>query len=139
MQNPLRSSDRSEISTADSTSQDRKSAKGVWKSVALFYAIACGFAWIAWSPVFLGPDGLKLFKTAVSVPVFVCIGTLGPLVACFVIHRVQTGNWRAVRLLPPSRLQLCWVFLGPLLVLFCFFSVFPALISKGGPGDGTGI
>ncbi len=107
--------------------------KRVLKYVALFYGIACGFAWIAWLPLVLGPQGLKLIKIAVSLPVFVCIGTLGPLLACFLCHRMQTGNWRAVRLFPPSRPQLAWLILGPLLVLFCFFAVFPALISKGDP------
>jgi hypothetical protein len=84
-------------------------------------------------PLVLGLQGLKLIKIAVSLPVFVCIGTLGPFLACFLCHRMQTGNWRAVHLFPQSRLQLAWLILGPLLVLFCFFAVFPALISKGDP------
>jgi uncharacterized protein len=107
--------------------------KGLGKSVALFYAIACGFAWIAWLPATLGPDGLKLIKTHVSIPVFACIGTLGPFVACFITHRVFAGNWRAIRLLPRGGLKLGWLIFGPLLVFFCFFFVFPALVSKGGP------
>jgi hypothetical protein len=48
-------------------------------------------------------------------------------------HRVQTGDWRAVRLLPRSRLQMIWLIAGPLLVLFCFFLLFPVFISKGDP------
>jgi uncharacterized protein len=113
---------------------DRKGGwKGLWKPVALFYAIACGFAWIAWLSAVLGPDGLKLTKTHVSFPVFACIGTLGPFLACFITHRVCAGNWRAVRLLPRGGLKLGWLLFGPLLVFFCFFFVFPALISKGGP------
>jgi len=103
------------------------------KSVALFYAIACGFAWIAWSPAVLGPDGLKLSRTPVSFPVFACIGTLGPFLGCFIAHRVCAGNWRPVRLLPRGGLQLGWLLSGPLLVFLCFFLVFPALISKGDP------
>jgi uncharacterized protein len=114
--------------------RDHRDAKQVLKSASLFYAIACGFAWIAWLPLVLGPDGLKLHKHAISLPVSACIGTLGPFFACFISYRVQTGSWQAVRLLPKSRLQRIWLLLGPLLVLFCFFVVFPALLSKGGPG-----
>lgn len=105
----------------------------ILKSVLLFYAIACGFAWLAWMPLVLGPAGLKLHKHPVSLPVSACIGTLGPLLACFISHRVQTGDWRAVRLLPRSRLQLIWLIAGPLFVFFCFFLLFPTLISKGDP------
>lgn len=116
-----------------SGSRNGRHTKQVWKAVALYYAIACGFTWIVWIPLVLGPDGLKVIKTAVSLPIFACIGTLGPFLGCFISHRVQTGNWRAVRLFPRSRLQMIWLLLGPLLVLFCFFFVYPALLSKGGP------
>ena len=119
---------------ADTASSDQESTKRVLKPVAQFYAIACGFAWIVWSLLLLGPDGLKLLKSTLPFPVVVSIGTLGPFFACYISHRLQTGNWRVVRLLPRSRLQLIWLLLGPILVLFCFFLVFPALISKGGPG-----
>jgi membrane protease YdiL (CAAX protease family) len=99
----------------------------------LFYGIACGFTWLAWTPLVLVPAGLKLHKHAVSLPISACIGTLGPFFACFISHRVQVGNWRAVRLMPQSRLQMVWLLLGPLLVLFGLFFVFPAFISKGDP------
>ncbi|HEY1949834.1 MAG TPA: hypothetical protein VGG97_22670 [Bryobacteraceae bacterium] len=79
--------------------RDQKDTKQILKTVALFYGIACGFAWFAWTPLVLGPAGLKLHKHAVSLPVSACIGTLGPLLACFISHRVQAGNWRAVRLI----------------------------------------
>jgi hypothetical protein len=128
-----RSNGGGEISAAFATSPDQRCAKGVWKSVALFYAVACGFTWIVWLPVVLGPDGLKLFKWTASLPVFGCVGTLGPLLACFISHRVGKGNWRAVRLFPRSLLQSIWLLLGPFLILFCFFFVFSALITKGGP------
>jgi membrane protease YdiL (CAAX protease family) len=113
--------------------RDHRATKQVWKFVALYYAIACGFTWIVWVPLVLGPSGLKLIKTAVSLPVFACIGTLGPFLGCFISHRVQTGNWRAVRLFPQSSMRFVWLLLGPFLVLFCFFFIFPALISTGGP------
>jgi hypothetical protein len=97
---------------------NQKDTKQVLKSVMLFYGIACGFAWLAWTPLVLSPAGLKLHKHAVSFPISACIGTLGPFLACFISHRVQAGNWRAVRLMPRSRLQMIWHLLGPLLVLF---------------------
>jgi hypothetical protein len=53
------------------------------KSLALFYGIACGFAWLAWTPLVLGPAGLRLNKYAVSLPVSVSIGTLGPAATLF--------------------------------------------------------
>jgi uncharacterized protein len=105
-----------------------------WKPLLLYYAIACAFAWITWLPLVLGPDGLKVFKTAVSLPVFISIGTFGPFAAAFIAHRVETGSWRAVRLLPQGR-QWIWLVLGPFLVFFCFFFVFAALITKGGPKE----
>jgi uncharacterized protein len=69
----------------------------------------------------------------VSLPVSVCIGTLGPAIACFVSHRMETGNWRAVRLFPPLDRRSLWLLGGPLAILFCRFFVFAALITKGGP------
>jgi membrane protease YdiL (CAAX protease family) len=119
--------------TSASGLRNRQHKKQVLKSVLLFYVIACGFAWLAWMPLVLGPAGLKLHKYPISLPVSACIGTLGPLLGCFVTHRMQTGNWRAVRLLPRSRLQMIWLIAGPLLVVLCFFLLFPAFISKGDP------
>jgi membrane protease YdiL (CAAX protease family) len=113
--------------------RSQKDKKQILKSVLLFFAIACGFAWLAWMPLVLGPAGLKLHQHPVSLPVSACIGTLGPLLACFISHRVQTADWQAVRLLPRSRLQMIWLIAGPLLVFFCFFLLFPAFISKGNP------
>ena len=61
------------------------------------------------------------------------MGTLGPLLACYAAHRINAGNWRAVRLLSLRRLDWLWLFLGPMLVLLCFFIVFPLMISQGAP------
>ena len=108
-------------------------AAATWKLVAVFYLIACGFSWLIWLPLILGPDGLKVLRTAVSLPVFVCIGTLGPLLACFIVHRWETGNWRAVHVIPSSASQWTWLVLGPLLIIFTRVFVFSALITKGGP------
>jgi uncharacterized protein len=105
----------------------------VFRSVWIYYAISCAWAWLAWSPLVLGSDGLKLIQAHASLPVFTCIGTLGPLFACFISHRVESGDWRAVRLLPSSRSQWLWLLIGPLLVLGSLFVIFPALISKGSP------
>jgi hypothetical protein len=109
------------------------SAVQTWKTVAAFYLIACGFSWLVWLPLILGPDGLKVLTTSFSFPVFVCIGTLGPLLGSFVAHRWDTGNWRAVRVLPRGRLPWIWLALGPLLVLFSRVFVFSALSTHGGP------
>jgi membrane protease YdiL (CAAX protease family) len=101
--------------------------------VLLYYAIACGWAWLAWSPVVFGSNGLKLIHLNASIAVFTCVATLGPFFGCFITHRMESGDWRAVRLLPQSFLRWLWVFLGPLLILATYFVVFPALISKGSP------
>lgn len=52
-----------------------------------FYLIACGFSWLTWLPLILGPDGLKMWRAAVPLPVVISVGTLGPLLACFIVHR----------------------------------------------------
>jgi membrane protease YdiL (CAAX protease family) len=121
----------------DDNTNTRKPATAIrlLKSVLLYYAIACGWAWLAWSPVVLGPDGMKLLHAKVSLPIFSCIATLGPFFGCFLTHRFESGNWRAVRLWPRQPLQSLWVVLGPVLVLLVMFVVFPALISKGAPSS----
>ena len=106
-----------------------------WKRVFLYYAIACGWAWLAWLPVVLGSDGLKVVAIHAPLPLFSCIATLGPLVGCFVVHHRETGNWRAVRLLPARPGAWLWLVLGPMLVLAAFFVLFPALVSKGSPAQ----
>jgi hypothetical protein len=92
-------------------------------------------SWLVWLPLILGPNGLKTLKTAVSFPVFVCIGTLGPLLACFIVHRWYAGNWRAVRWAPSVPFQWIWLILGPLLIIFCRVFLFSALYTQGGPGS----
>ena len=104
-----------------------------WKYIAIYYAIAYGISWILWSPLILGEEGLKWFHVAPPLPVVISVGTLGPLMACYMTHRLLTGNWRAVRLLPRDKSRLFWLALGPMLVMFCFFVIVPALISKGPP------
>jgi uncharacterized protein len=106
-----------------------------WKAVTLYYAIACGWAWLAWSPLVLGAGGLKVIKWDASLPVFTCIATLGPFFGCFLTHRLETGNWRAVHLLPRSLEEWLWLMMGPLLLLMTYFVLCPALISKGNPGQ----
>jgi membrane protease YdiL (CAAX protease family) len=108
-------------------------AAPTWKLVGVFYLIACGFSWLVWVPLIMGPDGLKMLRTAVSFPVFVSLGTLGPLLACFIVHHWDTGNWRAVQLLPPRPYQWCWLVLGPLLIVFSRVFVFSALFTDGSP------
>lgn len=106
-----------------------------WKFVATYYAIACGFSWMIWAPLVLGQQGLGWLAITIPPPLIICPGTLGPLLACYLTHRLQTGNWRAIRFFPRHRLRLLWLLLGPVLVLFCFFVVFPALLSKGTPNS----
>ena len=77
--------------------------------------------------------GSKLIPITASLPVFSCIATLGPFFAAFIAHRIEYGTWRAVRLLPASRLRCTWLLLGPSLILLSMFVVFPALISRGRP------
>lgn len=105
----------------------------VWKLVFVYYAIACGWAWLAWAPVVLGSDGLKVLQVRASLPLFSCIATLGPFFGCFIAHRLKTGSWRAVRLLPRRPHEWLWLVSGPLLVLVSFFVLFPAFISIGSP------
>ena len=38
--------------------------------MALYYAIACGWGWLAWSPVALGSGGLKLIHWDASISLF---------------------------------------------------------------------
>jgi hypothetical protein len=86
-----------------------------FKSVSLYYAIACSWAWLAWSPEVLGSDGAKLIQPHASLSVFTCIAKLGPSIGCFIAHRVETGNWKAIRLLSRNRPQRLWLLIGPLL------------------------
>ncbi len=109
------------------------SARARWTQIAIYYAFACGVSWTIWTPLILGQDGLRLLSIAPSPPVVMSMGTLGPLIACFVTHRLCSGNWRAVRFFPLHGIQGLWLMLGPMLVVSCFFIVLPAMISKGPP------
>jgi membrane protease YdiL (CAAX protease family) len=70
---------------------------------------------------------------APSKQIITSVGTLGPLLACYVTHRISAGNWRAVRLLPSRWSDWVWFLLGPLLVFPCLFVVLPILISLAPP------
>lgn len=115
------------------SSRQTSSRPKLVRSVALYYVIAIGWAWLVWAPLVMGADGLKILSINPSLPILTCIATLGPSLGCFITHRVETGNWNAIRLLPVSRERWGWVLLGPLLVLLCTFVVFPAFISSGSP------
>lgn len=119
------------MANSDSTPAARPNAH--WRYIGIFYAIACGFSWLVWAPLYLGQRGLKLLPFDPFMPVAICIGTAGPLVAAYITHRLETGNWRAAKFIPRQKLRLFWLLGGPILILFCFFVVFPALISKGSP------
>ncbi len=109
----------------------RMHKRALWRYIAIYYCIACAVSWALWAPLILGQHGLRLFQIAPPLPVIICMGTIGPLLSCYITHRLQTGNWRAVQLLPVRDFHLLWFLLGPILVLFCFFVVVPALMSKG--------
>jgi uncharacterized protein len=55
------------------------------------------------------------------------------LFGCFITHRLESGNWRAVQLFPRSSQQWLWLLIGPCLILVSYFVVFPAFISAGNP------
>lgn len=105
------------------------------RAVALYYAIAIGWAWLVWAPLLLGADGFKILSISPSLAVLTCIATLGPSLGCFITRRVETGDWNAIQLLPVSKGGWAWVLLGPLLVLLCTFVIFPAFISSGSPAQ----
>jgi membrane protease YdiL (CAAX protease family) len=109
--------------------------KKLVQSVFLYYAIAIGWSWLLWTPVVLGADGLKLLSVHPSLPVFTCIATLGPTLGGLIVHRRETGNWRAFHLLPSTGRRWIWMLLGPLIIFFCGFVLFPALISSGSPAQ----
>lgn len=103
------------------------------RSIALYYAIAIGWAWAVWAPLVLGSDGLKILSIRPSLPILTCVATLGPSLGCFIAHRIETGNWKAIHLLPATKEGWMWVLLGPLLILLCNFVVYPVFISSGSP------
>jgi len=105
------------------------------RSVFLYYGIAIGWAWLVWAPLVMGSDGLKILPINPSLPVLTCIATLGPWLGCFITHRMETGNWKAIHLLPATTRRWIWVLLGPLLIMLCSFLVFPAFISSGSPAQ----
>lgn len=112
---------------------DRAEWRCTLRSIARFYAIAVGLSWIMWLPLVLGPEGFKITRWDPPFPEALFPGTLGPILGCFIAHRMETGDWRAVRLLPHGKVRWVWLLVGPALVLFTVFFVFPALVTKGGP------
>ena len=117
--------------TNESPSQQPASGHRLLPSVALYYAIAIGWAWAVWSPLVLGQDGLKVLPIHPSLPILTCIATLGPSLGCFITRRIETGDWKPIRVLPGRKAQWVWVALGPLLILLCSFLVFPLFLSAG--------
>lgn len=103
--------------------------------VAFYYAIAVGWAWLVWTPLVLGADGLRMLAIRPSLAVLTCMATLGPTLGCFAAHRIETGNWNAIRILPAAKARWIWVVLGPLMLLSCTFVIFPAFLSSGNPAQ----
>ena len=106
---------------------------GAWKWIAIYYAIALGVSCILWAPIVLGQNGFGVLKIAPALFPWAILGTLGPLAASCVTHRLETGNWRIAHLIPSQCRQILWILLGPLLVFSSIFLVYPALVSKGDP------
>lgn len=73
------------------------------RPVLAFYGLAILISWIAWSPLVLGQNGLKLLPFAVPMP-WTIAGTLGPpLAAMLMWHRAKGGIGAAMRrLIRPS-------------------------------------
>lgn len=129
---PLRHNE-AETMDLQTAKQSVPRAAPTWKVVTVFYGIACGISWMLWLPLVLGPQGLRVTSASLPFPVVVSAGTLGPLLACFIVHHRYFGNWRAVRLIPARLRDWIWLVLGPLLILFSRVFVFSALFTKGGP------
>jgi uncharacterized protein len=115
--------------------QQNTSGRHRFGSIALYYAIAIGWAWTVWAPLVLGSDGLKVLSIRPSLPILTCIATLGPSLGCLATYRIETGHWAAIHLLPATKGQWMWVLLGPLLIFLCSFLIFPTFISSGSPAS----
>ena len=100
-----------------------------WKPILLFLGLAYGIAWIVWLPVLLGPNGLRLSHYDASIPLFVSLGTMGPLIASFLAVRHETGVWAMPSNLIPSMRLRSWISLltAPMLTLLAFI-VIPYMI-----------
>jgi uncharacterized protein len=100
-----------------------------FKPVALYLLIAFGLAWLCWLPVLLGPSGLHLTRYDASIPVFVSLGTVGPLIASFIATRYETGRWAMPSRFLPARHWRRWLCLviGPALTIVAFV-VIPYMI-----------
>ena len=63
--------------------------------LASFFIIAFALSWIAWSPWWLGQDGLGLLPTPGSIQVVALVnplGILGPAAAALIVVRVKEGR-----------------------------------------------
>jgi membrane protease YdiL (CAAX protease family) len=96
-----------------------------WKPIVLFLVLAYGIAWILWLPVLLGPAGLHLTKYDASLPFFISLGTIGPLIASFLATRYEKGRWAMPsRFLPTAQMR-SWLNLvpGPALTIVAYVIV----------------
>ena len=99
--------------------------------VVLYYLIACGVSWLIWSPLIFGAAGLKLLNVDPPAPLVISAGTVGPLIASYFAGRLCKQTGQTVTILPSRWLQWIWFLVAPLLIIFCFFVVLPALVSQG--------
>ncbi|MFC5862765.1 CPBP family intramembrane glutamic endopeptidase [Acidicapsa dinghuensis] len=92
------------------------------KTIGLFVCLAYGIAWFLWLPVVLGPKGLHLTRFDASIPVFVSLGTTGPMLASFIAIRMEKGRWAMPSRFFPSIRTRSWLnlFTGPALITIAF-------------------
>jgi hypothetical protein len=104
-------------------------ATTTWKPIVLFLVLAYGIAWILWLPVLLGPAGLHLTKYDASLPFFLSLGTIGPLIASFLATRYEKGRWAMPSRFLPATQPRSWLNLltGPALTTVAFV-VIPYMI-----------
>jgi membrane protease YdiL (CAAX protease family) len=99
-----------------------KGARPAWKPTVFFLVLAYSIAWILWLPLVLGPQGLHLTKYDASLPFWVSLGTIGPLIASFFATRYEKGRWAMPsRFLPTMQLRSWFNLLpGPAITTFAF-------------------
>jgi uncharacterized protein len=99
------------------------------KSITLFVLLAYSIGWVLWLPPLLGPEGLRFTRYDASIPFFVSLGTVGPMIAGFIATRMEEGRWSMPsRFLPAPQAQ-NWLnlFTCPTLITVAFV-VIPYMI-----------
>ena len=107
----------------------QESAGTSWKSILIFLTWAYGIAWVVWLPVLLGPSGLRIIRYDANLPLFLSLGTSGPLVAAFVAVRYEKGRWgMPSNLFPKPQLKYWWNLLISSVLTIVAFVIIPYMI-----------